>query len=448
MLYKDLCTACGAKIRKNCQTDVEYSKSFSASGGREVKITNEEANRIEQANMTALLSMRKLSLVLDLDHTLLNASASLGEEKAQGSHEVVICEGSRSHKYYIKLRPNLNYFLEELRPLYQMSIYTHATRKYAESTCNLMDPEGIYFGKRIVSRTDYPELGASKSLSKLLKTDWSMVLIYDDREDVWKGEQRDHLLCAKPFVYFDTLSNGAVVNNSPGLLTLESKANQRRKSSSDEDQSLVHAVAIFKKLHKEFFTAITSGQKNSIGRVLRNLRKSTLVGCVICFSGIFPLSDSISSQNRVQWIMAENLGAEVELDVTDNTTHLLTAGLGTRKSRMCIDRDDVYVLHCDWLLHCNWNVRREDESLYFLSSEHNPCKADFKVVRRAAEIEKCNEDYNTYADDGAPKRKIGRFSEGAHYSAEEQNICDKSDSSSDDEWLQELEDQVESASGI
>jgi TFIIF-interacting CTD phosphatase-like protein len=48
--------------------DLSYSSNFAASGGREVQITGAEAQRIEQANLAALQSMKKLSLVLDLDN--------------------------------------------------------------------------------------------------------------------------------------------------------------------------------------------------------------------------------------------------------------------------------------------------------------------------------------------------------------------------------------------
>jgi hypothetical protein len=68
MLYKNMCAACGVKINAITETEVDYSTNFAASGGREVKISNEEADHIEQANIAALHSMKKLSLVLDLDN--------------------------------------------------------------------------------------------------------------------------------------------------------------------------------------------------------------------------------------------------------------------------------------------------------------------------------------------------------------------------------------------
>lgn len=68
MLYKNMCAACGAKVITNGDLEVDYAANFAASGGREVRITTEEASRIEKANISALHSMRKLSLVLDIDN--------------------------------------------------------------------------------------------------------------------------------------------------------------------------------------------------------------------------------------------------------------------------------------------------------------------------------------------------------------------------------------------
>jgi RNA polymerase II subunit A-like phosphatase len=356
----------------------------------------------------------------------------------KGSHELILTDLGRCDKLFIKLRPKLKYFLDELHPLYHMSIYTHGTRKYAEGTCKIMDPEGLYFGKRIVSRSDHPELGSNKSLAQLLKTDWSKVLIYDDREDVWrKGGQRDHLLCAKPFIHFDKKSLGgekeaAVVNNAPGMISLggdmptheltsdtgvdesniitrESDANKDSSRDSspdddddddDEDEGLVRAVAVFKKLHSLYFAPNSSSPYTtssvlpvnefrdasplSIGTILRDVRRQILLGCVICFSGVIPKTHR-KPQYHPLWVTARKLGATVESDLTDDTTHLLTLGLGANKTTNCLNRKDVFVLHCDWLLHCHWNVKHEDETTFFLVADHSPGEASMKVLHRAEE---------------------------------------------------------------
>ena len=320
-----------------------------------------------------------------MSQTLLHATASsnYSAEKLNESHELVLAENGKSHRYYVKLRPNLQYFLNELKPLYQMSIYTHGTRKYAESTCDIMDPEGVYFGKRIVSRSDHPELGSSKSLANLLKTDWSMVLIYDDREDVWKGEQRQHLLCAKPYIFFNEIKDGAV-NNRPGILTTATEE-KSLTDICDDDNSLVRAVSLFKMLHVQYFDA-NNHQKTSISTILKDFRRNILSGCVICFSRVIPTSNAANFRRHTMWEIAELLGAAVDSEITPETTHLLTASMGTEKTRECLQRQDVYVLHCDWLLHCHWNMKREKEREYYISRDHSPTQAESKIARTAAEL--------------------------------------------------------------
>ena len=38
--------------------------------------------------------------------------------------------------------------------LYEMHVYTMGTRSYAEAICNVVDPEGKFFGGRIISRDE------------------------------------------------------------------------------------------------------------------------------------------------------------------------------------------------------------------------------------------------------------------------------------------------------
>lgn len=352
----------------------------------------------------------------------------------KNTHELIMAEPGRSHLYLVKLRPKLKYFLEQLSPLYQMSIYTHGTRKYAEGTCKIMDPDGVYFGRRILSRSDHPELGATKSLAHLLKTDWSMVLIYDDREDVWrKGGQGDHLLCAKPFVHFNEKEKG-VLNNAPGLMSMGTTPKEnvdvdvdvdvdvenKNKNTAqcvdsdegaeltagseeeEEDEGLVRAVEVFKKLHELYFNSIDTSssaqldgvlaqnQKQrhvSIGQVLKQFRHDVLLGCVLCFSGVIPPFFQTRPQDHHLWRVAVKLGARVETEVSDQTTHLLGIGLGNAKSMTdCLERSDVFVAHCDWLLHCHWNVQREDEAHFSLLKSHEPVLANDKIAQRAAAI--------------------------------------------------------------
>lgn len=75
------------------------------------------------------------------------------------------------------------------------------TRAYAEEVCAAIDPDGRFFSGRILSRDEsgskYPSLQlfqadlllkgmTQKSLQRLFPCDTSMVVIIDDRADVWE----------------------------------------------------------------------------------------------------------------------------------------------------------------------------------------------------------------------------------------------------------------------
>lgn len=84
-----------------------------------------------------------------------------------------------------------------------MHVYTMGTRAYAEEVCAAIDPDGSIFGGRLLSRDEsgsayyyqvfnnsadlFASLGLTqKSLQRLFPCDTSMVVIIDDRADVWE----------------------------------------------------------------------------------------------------------------------------------------------------------------------------------------------------------------------------------------------------------------------
>nr|XP_019044358.1 hypothetical protein I302_07642 [Kwoniella bestiolae CBS 10118]OCF23288.1 hypothetical protein I302_07642 [Kwoniella bestiolae CBS 10118] len=86
--------------------------------------------------------------------------------------------------YFTKPRPGLQNFLDTMSELYEMHVYTMGTRSYADAICNVIDPDGRIFGGRILSRDESGSF-SSKNLKRLFPTDTSMVVVIDDRSDVW-----------------------------------------------------------------------------------------------------------------------------------------------------------------------------------------------------------------------------------------------------------------------
>lgn len=173
-----------------------------------------EAAKVEQEAKRRLLAARKLSLVVDLDQTVIQACVepTIGEwmrnpenpnhDAVKDVREFQLVEdslGSRGCWYYIKLRPGLKNFLESMSKLYEMHIYTMGTRGYAQKIAEIIDPGGKYFGNRILSRDESGSLVA-KSLQRLFPVDTKMVVIIDDRGDVWKWN--DNLIKVTPYDFF------------------------------------------------------------------------------------------------------------------------------------------------------------------------------------------------------------------------------------------------------
>ena len=179
------------------------------------RISKPEATRIDQDTRLRLLRNRKLSLVVDLDLTVIHASVdpTIGEwqnDETNPNHDAVkdvrhfdMADNplsARPSTYYIKLRPGLSQFFKTISEKYEMHVYTMGTRDYAEHVVDIIDDGRKFFGNRILSRTENAGNTQHKNLQKLFPVDDSMVVIIDDRADVWNWSS--HLLQVKPFNFF------------------------------------------------------------------------------------------------------------------------------------------------------------------------------------------------------------------------------------------------------
>eukprot|EP00919_Chromeraceae_sp_WS-2016_P007091 GHVR01016624.1.p1 GENE.GHVR01016624.1~~GHVR01016624.1.p1 ORF type:complete len:295 (+),score=84.69 GHVR01016624.1:68-952(+) len=99
--------------------------------------------------------------------------------------------GSVPVQFYLKLRPGVRSFLRRMHSVYEMSVYTHATREYADIVLSILDPLSILFQNRMVCRVDdggVKDLNAGKFLDRLplcKGRDLSSIIVLDDRIDVW-----------------------------------------------------------------------------------------------------------------------------------------------------------------------------------------------------------------------------------------------------------------------
>ena len=140
-----MCTACG-KIIKNEVSDVNepgasttiktVTSSLTLHGGSTLQVSKEEAKAIQASKIANLRQMKKIALVLDLDHTLLHAiqvdgpCPPIGQVSQKDRREGIahlpieeVLNGVTKH-LIMKARPHLEEFLRAAHEFCQMTIYT------------------------------------------------------------------------------------------------------------------------------------------------------------------------------------------------------------------------------------------------------------------------------------------------------------------------------------
>lgn len=219
--FAGLCGMCGKDMTEtswaSASNDTERAKINMIHDQNFLTVSEGVASKTEEKLQRRLLEKRKLSLVVDLDQTIIHAcidptvgqwqrdpsSPNYGAVKDVKSFQLND-DGSRGVAsgcwYYIKMRPGLKEFLAKVSELYELHVYTMGTRAYALNIAKIVDPDKKLFGDRIISRDENGSMTA-KSLARLFPVDTKMVVIIDDRADVWP-RNRPNLIKVHPYDFF------------------------------------------------------------------------------------------------------------------------------------------------------------------------------------------------------------------------------------------------------
>jgi RNA polymerase II subunit A C-terminal domain phosphatase len=231
VVFQGLCGVCGEEVTVGHFADVSTDVTARlpvAYNARTLSVTRAEAESISSVTARQLLKERRLLLVLDLDHTLVHATddpraAAVLHHSPEGCDTssiasfslapLVACDppgGPPESRMHLKLRPHLSEFLGRCAERFELHIYTMGSRPYADRVAQLIDPDKRLFSGRITSREDFEEGRSNqKNISRLFPCDDSMVLIIDDREDVWVSGTgasfMPNLIRAKPYTFWNGL---------------------------------------------------------------------------------------------------------------------------------------------------------------------------------------------------------------------------------------------------
>jgi RNA polymerase II subunit A-like phosphatase len=145
-VVESMCAVCGIKIQQET-TDIGNASTmnrFTTSGGLTVTVSQQEGQRMAQSDAERLRKQHKLSLVLDLDHTLVHATGDhrAGEHLHREDVRSVLLpmqefnnNNNSSHivlQHFVKFRPHVKEFFNLLQHGFEIGVYTAGTREYAE----------------------------------------------------------------------------------------------------------------------------------------------------------------------------------------------------------------------------------------------------------------------------------------------------------------------------
>jgi FCP1-like phosphatase family protein len=246
--YHQICCRCGKDLSLQHFTQSEVRAEVVAPIYSQPAITVTKRVAVREAEKAAeeLRNMRKLSLVLDLDQTLVHATTDPNVEllfKDSNAtytqpHDPGMNHGREdpSHNlfrftldnriYYLKLRPHLFHFLSEVKKLFDLHICTMGTQSYALKVSEVIDPQGILFRHKILSNDDRKKM-SFKSLQKMFPCDDTMVIILDDRVDVWGNCK--NLIRVEPYFFFHDTKVNALGGEHPNAQNIHTDENKRKR---------------------------------------------------------------------------------------------------------------------------------------------------------------------------------------------------------------------------
>lgn len=327
-------------------------------------IQRERARRIEEQKK--MFATHKLCLVLDLDHTLLNSAKFVEidpmHDELLRKKEEQDREKPQRHLFrfphmgmWTKLRPGIWNFLEKASKLFEMHLYTMGNKLYATEMAKVLDPKGILFAGRVISKGDDGDLidgddrvPKTKDLEGVLGME-SAVVIIDDSLRVWPHNKLN-LIVVERYIFFPCSRRQFGL---PGPSLLEIDHDER-----SENGTLASSLGVIERIHQNFFSH-RSLDEADVRNILAAEQHKILGGCRIVFSRVFPVGEA-NPQLHPLWQTAEQFGAVCINQIDEQVTHVVANSLGTDKVNWALSTGR-FVVHPGWVEASALLYRRANE---------------------------------------------------------------------------------------
>jgi FCP1-like phosphatase family protein len=265
-----------------------------------LEVKKSYAEEMEREAVLDLVAEKRGILILDLDHTLFQVTLRSVDKVFPGvetwsfdteiEHTGKLQEG-RTYwfslkpnvpPFFLHLRPGLYAFLESVSRLFEVYAYTQGTNDYAKRILAGIDPQGRIFGKpyRLIARELDPSTGlpTRKNLSRVFPNEENLVLILDDRDDVWDSTASwQNLIKIAPYLFFQDVDRERLFTLSSTTDTVFHPMIARTDSLSEiADSQLPILSRVLEDIHSEvYFEESPAGDSSySFAAVLLNRKKS------------------------------------------------------------------------------------------------------------------------------------------------------------------------------
>ncbi|QLL34684.1 hypothetical protein HG536_0H00590 [Torulaspora globosa] len=371
IVYGGLCTLCGKEVDESEQMGANLAISHTDVN---LRVSRKEAADIEKSLKVRLRESKKLVLVVDLDQTVIHCGVdpTIGEWKRDASNpnyetlkdvrsfaleeETILPllymgpkPPARKCWYYVKVRPGLREFFERVAPLYEMHIYTMATRAYALEIAKIIDPDGSLFGDRILSRDENGSI-TQKSLERLFPTDQSMVVVIDDRGDVWNW--CPNLIKVIPYNFFvgvGDINSNFLPRQQNTMLQL---GRGSRKKTQESDELITDIMDTEKKLQEKI--------DEEVKRQEEKLSHQIATG-----------EETAAPESKEQ--LARKIEYSASLEVQQQNRPLATLQKHMHNQRLLVDDDDE-------LFYLKETLAKVHDEYYRALEEKSEQDADMKVL--------------------------------------------------------------------
>ena len=272
-VWNGVCTACGEPVVEQTGGVKRKANQMGRVDAKfgEFAMTDDSVARLEREAEQRLMKTRKLSLVLDLDETLINTARepyvitaneltsevhkaeSEGRATAIKAGEVHELPSHRNH--FTKLRPGVEAFLAAASKLCELNIFTKGGREYAADIAKILDPGHVYFRDRIISAAECG--GHVKDLKRIYPVPDRMVVILDDRIDVWESTNPENVIRVYPYKFWnDRSSIVPMVDEMHNYEYPDAVARLDALAGFDRtDKCLGSVIEVLQALHTRFFAA-------------------------------------------------------------------------------------------------------------------------------------------------------------------------------------------------